>query len=231
MPLREPHLTGNARRAAICAGVLGLALASAGCTGQTDGVRAAAAAAGPTTSVIVPGGPGGTNTTLPGTEVRPPEPAPSFNHADVHYLQMMIPHHRQAMVMGDLASDRAEDAGVRGLADRINDSQRPEIDMMAGWLINHGETVPSDDGTGGHPHMPGMATPEELAALGEASGRAFDRMYLTLMRDHHRGAVTMAEDLLSAGIDQRVSEMATGLIATQTAEIDRMNEMLRRLGG
>jgi uncharacterized protein (DUF305 family) len=75
--------------------------------------------------------------------------------------------------------------------------------------------------------MPGMATAEELAALEASSGKDFDRRFLTLMIEHHEGALTMVRDLRSeGGTDVEVEEMADHVIASQTAEVQRMQGLL-----
>nr|BFF00745.1 hypothetical protein GCM10020241_24200 [Streptoalloteichus tenebrarius] len=137
---------------------------------------------------------------------------------------MMITHHRQALDMAALAPQRAGDEQVRGLAARISDAQGPEIAAMRAWLERTGQA----EQHGGHDHasMPGMATPEQLAALRAASGGEFDRQFLRLMIAHHEGAVTMATDVLTRGVDVFVQEMAQDVIATQTAEITRMRALL-----
>jgi uncharacterized protein (DUF305 family) len=73
--------------------------------------------------------------------------------------------------------------------------------------------------------MPGMATPEQLAALRAASGADFDRLFFQLMTAHHEGALTMATEVLSTGSDVFVEEMAQEVLATQTDEIGRMRTM------
>jgi uncharacterized protein (DUF305 family) len=126
--------------------------------------------------------------------------------------------------MTALADKHASAGDVHGIADRIADSQRPEIEAMRGWL-RRGDR-PRGHG-GGHDHgaMPGMATKAQLDQLGKARGKAFDSLFLKLMITHHEGAVSMATDVLSEGNDILVEEMANDVIAQQSSEIDRMREM------
>jgi uncharacterized protein (DUF305 family) len=77
--------------------------------------------------------------------------------------------------------------------------------------------------------MPGMLTAEQLAQLDAAKGVEFDRQFLTLMIQHHNGALKMVADLLAtplAAQDVDVSVFANDVVTVQTAEIDTMNEML-----
>ena len=67
-----------------------------------------------------------------------------FNKTDVGFAQDMIPHHRQAVAMADLAETRASDPKVKKLAAQIAGAQDPEIDTMTGWLKDWNQKVPSD---------------------------------------------------------------------------------------
>ena len=65
-----------------------------------------------------------------------------FNNEDVHFLQMMIPHHEQAIEMSDIALDPTIGASdvVKGLATQIKGAQDPEITQMNKWLTDLGKT-------------------------------------------------------------------------------------------
>ncbi len=106
-------------------------------------------------------------------------------------------------------------------AERITDGQGPEIGAMEGWLEVFGGP-PAENGPRHHGEMPGMATDARLGQLRAARGEKFDALFLTLMITHHRGAVSMATDLLSAGRNTPAEEMVNGVIAQQTAETGRM---------
>ncbi|MGY1452803.1 DUF305 domain-containing protein [Streptomyces sp. SS8] len=163
-------------------------------------------------------------------------PAGSHNAADVSFAQGMIPHHRQAVVMADMAETRAASQEVKDLAAEIRKAQDPEIETMSGWLESWGEQVPpKDEGTDGTDHsghgshgMSGMMTPEEMAELEGSSGKAFDTAFLEMMIEHHKGAVTMAEDQKENGSYGPAKAMADDIITTQNAEIDAMEKLLGR---
>ncbi|SCL24399.1 Uncharacterized conserved protein, DUF305 family [Micromonospora pallida] len=176
--------------------------------------------------VIVPGRPGEPAVTRAASEVsRGPS---GHNDADVRFVRAMIPHHNQALEMAALAPQRAGDPAVRALAERIRASQGPEVGMLRGWLATRG--LPAE-GTG-HDHgagtMRGMQSPEAMRQLAEARGADFDRLFVTMMTDHHRGAIAMATDLLRVGADLTLSEFATAVAVEQNVEIDRMRTLLDR---
>ncbi len=185
----------------------------AGCTSSPDAAP-----------VIAPDTPGGSQQTLQPSEVSGVIPSPP-NEADRKYVAMMIGHHEQALAMTRFAPDRAENATVKGLADRIRFSQEPEIGAMKQWQRTHGEIGTHAD----HGTMPGMATQEQLNALGAARGKDFDRMFLQLMIVHHEGAVKMATDVRATGTNIQVEEMADDVVATQSDEINRMKALLPTL--
>lgn len=156
----------------------------------------------------------------------------SHNAADVAFAQMMIPHHEQAIEMSELALERAGSEEVKALAAQIKDAQTPEIETMTGWLEDWGEPVEggmdmgqggSMDGMGG---MNGMMSEEQMASLAAASGAEFDELFLTQMREHHVGAVMMAEQELEMGEFPEALELAQTIIDTQQAEIQEIDRLL-----
>lgn len=178
--------------------------------------------------------------------------------ADVAFMRGMIHHHAQAVAMARLVPDRAAAPAVRRLSARILNSQRTEIALMADWLRDRDEPVPEiaaravaaagEDGSedagaaapagvappGGWdegPQMPGVLSDEQMARLEGARGEEFDRLFLTLMIEHHDGAVTMVEELVRSpdgAREETVFRLASGIRADQSTEIDRMRDMLRQ---
>ncbi|MFI7577698.1 DUF305 domain-containing protein [Micromonospora sp. NPDC049497] len=157
--------------------------------------------------------------------------AATVDDADVMFAQMMIPHHQQAVEMADLATTRAGDSEVKRLAGQIKAAQGPEVATMSGWLAEWGRPVPSPGAE--MPHMdhgmPGMMSEADMSKLAAASGREFDRQFLTMMIAHHEGAVTMAQTELSEGADPRGKDLAQQIITSQQAEIATMRKILDRL--
>ncbi|SFP96148.1 Uncharacterized conserved protein, DUF305 family [Amycolatopsis arida] len=214
----------GAMRVGVCAAVAAVALVGAGCTAGPE-----PAPGGESAGVLVPGRPGEEAKEVPAARADEHRQEVPHNEADVRFLTMMIPHHRQAITMTDMVEGRVNDPRVRAIAERIAVAQDGEIALMEGWLAEHGEPVPAEEhgSHGHHEHgaselMPGMATPEQLSALRAASGPEFDRMFLDLMITHHEGALTMAEEVLAHGVNVRVQQLAQDVVTGQSAEIDRM---------
>jgi uncharacterized protein (DUF305 family) len=156
-------------------------------------------------------------------------PSGKHNEADVSFAQGMIPHHRQAVEMADLAATRASSDTVRKLAADIKKAQDPEIRTMSGWLKAWGEKVPEampgmDHSQ--HEGMPGMMSSKDMEELEKASGAAFDTAFLKMMVQHHKGAVEMAGTEKQKGAYGPAKTMADAIIKTQNEEITEMNKLL-----
>jgi uncharacterized protein (DUF305 family) len=158
--------------------------------------------------------------------------AAQHNEQDVMFAQMMIPHHRQAIAMADLAAARASSPKVKSLAADIKKEQTPEIQRLSGWLAGWGSSVPSPgmSGMGGMEHggMDGVMSDKDMKELEAAKGAAFDKAFLRMMIKHHEGAVTMARTEQSAGRFPEAKTMATGIVSSQSAEIAKMRNMLKQ---
>lgn len=152
-----------------------------------------------------------------------------FNDADVTFAQQMIPHHQQAVEMAELASERAESDEVRELAEDIEAAQGPEIETMTGWLEAWDQDVPSgsmDHGDMSGGDMGAMMSDEEMMALEDADGAAFDEMFLEMMIRHHEGAIAMARTEQANGENPDAVALAEQIEADQEAEIDTMRQLL-----
>lgn len=168
-------------------------------------------------------------TSTPGSGSAPSTAASGavFADADVVFLQMMSPHHAQAVEMADLVRGRTQNRAVIDLAARISAEQGPEMTRMTDLLASFGTPTPSaDSSTTGGMAMSGMMTPQDVASLAAASGAQFDRQWLTMMVAHHTGALEMANTELATGTNPDTRQLAAGIIAAQQAEIDTMNGLL-----
>jgi len=164
---------------------------------------------------------------------------PPYTRADVRFMQGMIGHHAQAILMAGWAPSHGASPSVRTLAERIVVAQRDEIATMQRWLGDRRETVPDADASHdmmpGMDHstlMPGMLTAEQLRQLDAARGADFDRLFLTFMIQHHQGAVTMVKQLFStngAAQDEDIFKFSADVNVDQMTEIDRMTLMLQAL--
>ncbi|MEU4323540.1 DUF305 domain-containing protein [Nocardia fluminea] len=149
-----------------------------------------------------------------------------FNAADVSFLQMMYPHHAQAVEMAKMVPSHTQNQQLIALAAQVEQAQAPEMQQITDLLAGFGEPAPSaTEGHGGH-DMPGMMTDAQMSSLQAANGADFDRQWLEMMIAHHEGAVEMAKTELNAGVNPRARQLATKIVADQEAEITTMRGML-----
>ncbi|MFJ1563661.1 DUF305 domain-containing protein [Streptomyces erythrochromogenes] len=204
------------RRAAavVSAGAAAVVLAACGggdSTGGHDGHGAAAASASPSATA----------------SAQSPAAQGQHNAADAAFAKGMIPHHRQAVEMADLAPSRARSAEVKKLAEDIRKAQDPEIRTLSGWLASWGEQVPAVGAMDHSAHgMSGMMTAEQMDRLKNASGAAFDTAFMELMVEHHEGAVAMAKTEQAQGAFPGAKAMADAIVTSQSAEIAQMKKLL-----
>ena len=165
-----------------------------------------------------------------------------FNRADVDFATAMIPHHAQALQMALLAQARPLPDEVRALVDRIQAAQTPEVETMTTWLTDWGKDIPATsmdhanaghdmedmegmDDTGGS-DMPGMMSGEQMAELEDASDADFPKLWMTMMIEHHEGAITMAEAEQADGRFPDAIALAKSIAEGQEAEIATMEDLL-----
>ena len=158
------------------------------------------------------------------------DPAAEFTDADVMFASMMYPHHAQAVEMAAMVEGRTTNPDVIALAGEIANAQKPEMDQLTSWLSAWGQPAPSADmgSMGGMDHGSGsgMMTAQGMDSLMALSGAEFDRQWLTMMIEHHRGAVEMAEKEIADGSNDDAVAMARTIVETQNAEISRMQQLL-----
>src|SRR5687768_9909919 len=165
-----------------------------------------------------------------------PSPRPvsryPYTDADVRFMTSMIGHHAQALAMASLAPRNGASAEILRLAERITAGQQDEIATMERWLRARGKPVPDAHHAMHGSLMPGMLTEAQMRELEQAKGPEFDRLFLTDMIQHHRGAVAMVKELYNtpgAAQDDTVFKFADDVGVDQTTEIARMERMLNAL--
>lgn len=147
-----------------------------------------------------------------------------FSGTDIMFAQMMIPHHQQAVDMGTLAETRAQSPEVKALAAKIKAEQAPEIAQMKGWL--KAANAPTE--MGHNMGMGGMLSDAQMSALKNATGAAFDRLYLEGMIGHHEGAIQMAQMVTNSN-NAEAKAMANAIVESQTKQITYMKELLSKM--
>jgi len=160
-----------------------------------------------------------------------------FTDDDVKFMQGMIHHHNQALLMVAMIPTHTSSPELIAMGQKIQLSQSGEIQAMTEWLTSRKQEVPmimadgsAHTGHGDMAPMPGMLTPEQMTALDNARGAMFDELFLTGMIQHHKGALTMVADLRRAGggNEPNIGHFLSGVDNDQRMEIVRMYGLLGR---
>ncbi len=146
---------------------------------------------------------------------------------DFMFLQMMIPHHQQAIDMSDLALTKSSDSELLALAKDIRDGQGAEIVKMKAWLA--GANAEMDPGHSMGDSMGGMLSDSELAALEAATGKSFDLLWLKGMTGHHDGAIDMAA-MIEDAENAEIKSFGQAIVSAQSAQNKQMAAMIKRMG-
>jgi uncharacterized protein (DUF305 family) len=149
----------------------------------------------------------------------------NYTGADIMFLQMMIPHHQQAIDISNLALKSSQDPELIELAKIIARDQAAEIKQMKAWLTDAGASEDMGHSMDG---MGGMLNDDELAALSAATGKEFDVLWLKGMTEHHDGAIHMTQ-MIEDAQNSDIKEFGTKVIKDQSEQIAQMKKMLVRL--
>ena len=182
--------------------------------------------------IILPGAPGEPSKKID-AETATKIANSSYIKADIDFLKGMIIHHKQAMLMSQMAGDRTNNKTIVDLANRIDVSQEDEISFMESWLKERDEFKSDAYVNSNMDHMDhmdhkmaGMATESQLESLKNSKSTDFDRLFLQLMIAHHDGALEMVKELRKfpgAAYDPILNEFVADLVNDQGVEIERMN--------
>jgi uncharacterized protein (DUF305 family) len=165
--------------------------------------------------------------------------AADHNDADLTFVDEMLPHHEQAVAMVEMTEGRTLDPAFSALADQIRGEQEPEIADLKRWQKawdlrdgsdgsgGSGGSDPDDmDGMEMGGDMAGMMTTAQMTQLSESADSSFERLWLQMMIEHHRGAIAMAGTEATDGTYPPAVEMARSIQQAQAAEITQMQSML-----
>jgi uncharacterized protein (DUF305 family) len=166
------------------------------------------------------------------------EPPTPMNAVDVGFLQDMLDHHDQALVISNLYLDNNADGDAGPYAREVVLYQTRDIGWMEEWLAEEGYARGEPDRSAmawmDDPtpvaEMPGMQTPERLAELSEARGADADRLFFEIMTDHHAGGVHMADHAAANGARQEIVDFAASVSRNQRIEVVEYRQAVERLG-
>ena len=164
---------------------------------------------------------------------------PDQNKVDVGFLQDMRYHHDQAVQMAYYYRTSVTDPLPRlnMIAEEILLSQQLENGRMVQLLRSFNAIEANDTGTAmtwiGHAmpinEMDGLASQAELNSLAAATGNEASKIFATLMINHHKGGIAMANYAIEHASNKDVINMAKSMIKGQQAEVGELQAILDSL--
>ena len=235
MTLGRTTMTKKPRIASLAlTAVVGLSACQRAAYQAADQPAPAASGQAQAPAIVQPGAPGQGSTVVSSV---PAFQGANFTDADVKFMQGMIHHHNQALLMVAMIPTHTKTPQLIAMGQKIQLSQSGEIEAIKQWLTARKQEVPMihADGTAMTGHgdmapMPGMLTPERMKALDEARNANFDELFLTGMIQHHKGALSMVADVRAAGggKETNIGDFLSGVDNDQRMEIVRMYGLLGR---
>ncbi len=166
---------------------------------------------------------------------------PGDDSVEAGFLRDMSTHHSQAVAMAMIAHKGSTDPEVISLAADIAMTQHGQVSTMQAWLRDWGLNptgtqapmawMPDAQGSVRNGLMPGMATPDQMAALGAATGKDLDVQFLTLMRQHHLGGIHMAQAIVKMSDNKDVTWLAGTMVSGQQGELNLIDQLLKKVQG
>ncbi|MGA4670539.1 DUF305 domain-containing protein [Propionibacteriaceae bacterium Y1923] len=175
---------------------------------------------------------------------------PAEDSADVGFLRDMYEHHSQAVEMSLIFREKSENPTLRAIAYDIATSQGNQMGQMEGmlrvwdWRLTRDGEPMQWMMAGGHDHgsgastrpmiqdnglMDGMASPEQMQQLRDATGTEAERLFLTLMITHHKAGIEMAKAGSELADTDFVKDLATKMYNGQTSETELLESELAKL--
>ena len=162
----------------------------------------------------------------------------AYSASDVGFVQDMIDHHQQALLIANSYLAANASGGAAVYAREVLLVQEREIGLMDAWLAEAGMWRGASGRMAmawmGMPtsvdRMPGMQDPERIGALAMATGSDADRLFFDLMSAHHLGGLHMADGATSRASRPEIRQLAETMAANQRAEIGEYAQAVARLG-
>lgn len=144
---------------------------------------------------------------------------------DQTYMRHMTTHHAQGVELARLAIERTHDPHLRSLAKLMAASQVGEMRIFERWWRAWFDTPMPDCTFAERAEMPGFLSAAQMEKIEAASPEQFDRIFVELMTEHHKGAVRMANAEMHSRGDWRLRIMAHAIRHEQQGEIALMQRM------
>ncbi|MEU4191920.1 DUF305 domain-containing protein [Kribbella sp. NPDC026611] len=145
----------------------------------------------------------------------PPGIQAAFNPTDAAWLELMIPMDEQFLQILALAPTHSANPAVRRLAASLTAAHQAELTQLKAIRTEAG--LPTTNPHEGH-DMPGMMTADDLLALSNLHGAAFDRTFETEAKDHLAQSALVTRSVLAAGQAPAVKHVAAQIQQARTEQ-------------
>ena len=135
------------------------------------------------------------------------------------FIEMMIPHHEEAIATAKIEVAKGENADAKKLAADIIIAQEKEVTDMKTWYKNWYGTDYQSDGT--YKNM--------MPDLTQLSGNKLDRAFLEGMIEHHTGALEENQLVVPNITHSEMQTLAQNIAQTQSSEIITMRILLKQI--
>lgn len=144
--------------------------------------------------------------------------------SDMQFLNTMVQHHEDGIKMFQMAIEKTKNPDVKAMAEKMAQDQKKEIPELQALRNEIGPKAAKAINT----NMPGMM-PMDMSKLKTASGVQFDREFISMTIDHHKGAIKMAGMALAKTQRADVKNKAQMIHDKQKDEVTRMEKMLKEM--
>ena len=158
----------------------------------------------------------------------------SVKVTDIQFLDMMMPHHADGVKMARMGIEKAQNPGVKALAEKMAAGQEKDIEEMQKMRDDKFSQQPKAEmmtvkGRRITLEMMEKMSREDLQKLEAATGTEFDRVFLDVFTKHHRMAIDMSKEETGKGEEADVKKKAREIISVQTKELGEINRLKRQV--
>lgn len=146
---------------------------------------------------------------------------------DHQFIDTVMQHHQMAMQMSQMSEPKATHPELKSKIRMMMEEQQKEMDELQSLKLKHY----ADKGEAINMELPGMATAKkmDMHELMEVQGEAFDQKFITMMTQHHKTGVDLAQSEVRNGKQSDVKALAQKIIQSQKKDIADMARIKKEL--
>lgn len=143
---------------------------------------------------------------------------------EIAYVNMIIPHHEDAIKMADMVVNDAPHQETRAAAAKIIQDQRAEIAELTSFLkTQYGQDVQRDDRM--------MMDMTMMDMMMQADATMCEQHFLAMMREHHQSAIDIGELVVQKATSDTLLDQAQKMIRSQQEEQEQFGTWLQQWYG